>query len=346
MRVIGGPFSRVNTTEYRNALHKCFPENTQWFISGRSALYAIIKEIQNKTTNRKILAPSFYCGSVVDILMSAGFEVSFYDVSASADYGIRRKIHIIDEGTVILSDYYGFYDDHLETTAIQLHKQGIIIIRDISRSLLSICRKNYVDYTFCSVRKWTGTKTGGFALGLRKSAEEQPFKTDTELQSIFSSFLPDYSRYLYTGEGDRSYFSDMFWKCEQRFAFSYDGYIMDKDDYNRLPIWNVDEVIEKRRENADYIINCLSHSGRLIYNKLSPNDVPFFVPILFEDAEQREYICQELDRNNIFCSMPWTTISKDMKPCSLSDRGLELVCDDRYDPRDLERMIDIINSYI
>ena len=78
MREIGSEFWDVPTCDDRNFL---FPNGTKWFLSGRSALKAIIADIQqgDKQVN-SISLPSWCCDSIIRPFLEEGIDVVFYPV--------------------------------------------------------------------------------------------------------------------------------------------------------------------------------------------------------------------------------------------------------------------------
>lgn len=347
MRIIGGPFSNVQMLDCENKLIKRVSNEGEWFISGRAALFAITREIESRTQNKTVYVPSFYCETIVIMLKNIGFSIKYYDIKVKPESGLEYKIDIDEvNGTIILCDYYGFDSKRLNDLASIFHNRGVIVISDASRSLFSFDVVKNADYYFCSVRKWTGVKTGGFVSGIINTKYEKRKKINTKISSLFDSFIKDYERYMRTGEGERNYFSEMFWKCELEFSKSSDTFDILEEDIRRLSFWNTEAVIKKRQENASYISSQLGSSSLLIYKNIGKDVVPFFVPIMLKDSEQRDNLCRELDNNNIFCSIPWSKIETCEYTCELSRRGLELICDERYSLSDIERMLNIIKKTI
>ena len=80
MREIGSEFWDVPTVNKDNCI---FPESTQWFLSGRSALQSISKEIKHCHT---VAIPSWCCDSMIKPFMDAGMEVHNYNTQ-----GILRQ---------------------------------------------------------------------------------------------------------------------------------------------------------------------------------------------------------------------------------------------------------------
>ena len=71
MKEIGSEFWDVPVTEIENNI---FPKSTQWFLSGRSALQAIINDIKECHT---VAMPSWCCDSMVKPFVDAGYTVRF-----------------------------------------------------------------------------------------------------------------------------------------------------------------------------------------------------------------------------------------------------------------------------
>ena len=74
------------------------------------------------------------------------------------------------------------------------------------------------------------------------------------------------------------------------------------------------------------------------------NKVPLFVPIFVEPVK-RDRIRKRMFENNIFCPIHWKNIANDINnlPSNiLYDMELSLICDQRYDLKDMERIIEIL----
>lgn len=64
-----------------------FPRQTAWFLSGSSALQAIIKELEEA---QSVALPSWCCLTMIKPFVDAGMEVSFYPVYF--DNGLVQEI--------------------------------------------------------------------------------------------------------------------------------------------------------------------------------------------------------------------------------------------------------------
>ena len=145
---IGSEFWEVPTDKKTNTL---FPQSVQWFISGRSALHAIIRNLKNCLS---VAMPSWCCESMIKPFVDEGVEVRFYSVFW--ENGIKQELRF-DCDALFLIDYFGYAASQAE-----LSRYNGIVIRDVTHSLLSVVYAD-ADYCFGSLRKWCGIWTGGYA---------------------------------------------------------------------------------------------------------------------------------------------------------------------------------------
>ena len=315
---IGSEFWDVPTTE-KNSL---FPENIKWFISGRSALKAIIRDSKFKSVS----LPDWCCESMVEPFLDEGIKVSFYPA-------FNRKI-CTNADAVLVIDYFGYTQNH------QLCDFDGIIIRDITHSLLSSSH-NDADYYFGSLRKWAGFATGGFAWG---------FKSPICYEGDFSEFIrlkktamADKKAYI-TEKTDKKNYFENFGTAED--MLEHIGvFPADEDEGILASKLDVDFIKEKRRKNASVLLDAFRDIA--IFPELRDNDCPLFVPIKVKKRnELRSYLIQK----EIYCPFHWPKASchTDISPeaeeiyaCELS-----LICDQRYDENDMRRIVSAVKEFL
>ena len=120
---IGSEFWDAPTIDKQNNL---FPESVQWYLSGRSALQAIIKEIGE---TRSVSLPSWCCDSIVKPFVDAGMDVHFYPVVF--ENGVKQQISL-ETDVLFLMDYFGYTGDQPD-----LESYKGIVIRDVTHSIFS-----------------------------------------------------------------------------------------------------------------------------------------------------------------------------------------------------------------
>ena len=148
MKEIGSEFWDVPQDRSNKRM---FPESTQWFLSGRSALQAIIAKLKGCRT---VEMPSWCCDSMVKPFVDAGVEVYFYPVYFDDD--LKQDVGLNCD-VLFLMDYFGY-------TGKQPNLNGYngVVIRDVTHSIFSSSYSDS-DYYFGSLRKWCGVWTGGYA---------------------------------------------------------------------------------------------------------------------------------------------------------------------------------------
>lgn len=335
MREIGSEFWNVPVT---NKINKLFPEFTQWFLSGRSALNAIIQELKGCHT---VEIPSWCCDSMVKPFINAEMEIHFYPVYWKN--GLVQEVGL-DSDVLFILDYFGYTDS-------QLNLKGYkgIVIRDMTHSLFSA---NYADadYYFGSLRKWCGMWTGGYAwakdghrlvegeidncryISLRENAMRLK---QNYIQSIASA-----NNYSIKDKGFLKIFNDAESILESIGVAS----AADRDVWLAQKL-DVEMIVSCRRNNAKILR--YAFPNWLIFSELKDSDCPMFVPIFVPDG-QRDKLRDYLIQNKIYCPIHWP-VSKyhklDERTRIIYENELSLVCDQRYTEEDMNRIVERINNF-
>lgn len=342
MKIIGGPFSSVPIKKGYDLLDA---NNRNLYLvgSGRIALYVILLSIlQEYKANGVLWLPAYYCDMGWHIASNLGYAVKYYPVIYK-DGRYNIKLSTISKGDVILYlNYYGFSQNQLMDEINKYKRKGCIIIEDITQSLLSNNKTNFADYYFASIRKWTGGFTGGlvYGKGLDKYINQ---KVNFELVNHNKSFFDDYQNYLITGEGNRNYYSSCFYKAELMIDSNYEKLAMYQPDIELVNECDIELVISKRIQNAEYLISNIKNKDILMFNEIKKGDVPFFMPVYLED---RDSVCHFLDSHDIYCSVLWERPTGCQVECNLYENEFGLVCDERYSLDDMKHISDIINEII
>ncbi len=314
---IGSEFWGIPLTE-KNSL---FSADTQWFISGRSALKAIIRDSNFKS----VALPDWCCESMIDPFLDEGIEVSFYPA-------FSREIRT-NADAVLVIDYFGYSQNN------QLCDFDGIVIRDVTHSLFSLGSNN-ADYCFGSLRKWAGFATGGFATG---------FKSQVCFEGDFPDFIKlkktamsDKKAYINEETDDKNYF-EKFGTAED--MLEHIGvFPADADEVLIASKLNVDLIRHKRRKNAQVLLDSLRDIA--IFPELNDNDCPLFVPI---KVRNRNGLRSHLIQKEIYCPVHWPKSSRhtEISPSTeeIYEREISLICDQRYDETHMKRIVKEILAY-
>ena len=301
-----------------------FPRSGTLTFSGRTAIEAVLKKMPQART---ALLPSYCCDSMIDPFRRAGISCSFFDVS----YKDRLTVDLSGKKADILlwCNYFGFKN--------QMPYFDGVIIEDITHSLFSAeSHHSDSDYLVASVRKWEPICCGGYC------------SVDAELEQPPLSFLDDKvaamkmkSEYLKDLDAEKKpIFLSAFKTSNEWLAENYSSLAIDA--YSKEYISNVDMVAQReiRRRNARILYEGLRNKIEFMFDE-ELIDCPLFVPMIIR--EKRDEIRRYLAENNIYCPVHWP---RPLADCSsnLYDIELSLICDQRYDENDMERIVSVLNN--
>ena len=312
---------------------RIFPESTQWFLSGRSALQAIIAELKDCRT---VAMPSWCCDSMVKPFVDAGMEIHFYPVYF--DKGLKQDKDVNCD-VLFLMDYFGYTGEQQD-----LSSYHGVIIRDVTHSLFSATYSD-ADYYFGSLRKWCGVWTGGYAW----AKDGQRFRVDmntgdcryTEFRKKAMKLKSEYI----SGLGkDKSYLS--IFNAAEEVLESIGIVPADERDVNVAMKLNVEHIKTQRRRNAEIVRNAFP--DWLIFREMMNTDCPMFVPVLVPDGKRNE-LRRHLINNEIYCPVHWPMSEYrklNDKTENIYTNELSLVCDQRYTEEDMSRMVEVIQEFL
>ncbi len=314
---IGSEFWNVPVSDDNNF----FLNETRWFASGRSALYAIIRENHFKT----VLLPDFCCDSMIKPFIDSGITVRFYPAFSC--------LEDLDADAALIMDCFG-YTGH----SGRGNFKGIVI-RDLTHSVFST-KYDDADYYFGSLRKWAGFYTGGFAWGLKQPvAYEQDLKDYVALRQVAMEAKAAYI----SGQTDSKDYLNQFSRAEDMLEELCVAPACNAD-VERAKMLDIDSICKQRRSNASILLNAFSDIA--IFPEMRKTDCPLFVPILVDD---RDALRRHLIEKEIYCPVHWPIsechkLSKETE--AFYNRELSLVCDQRYTEQDMLRMVDVIKEFL
>lgn len=329
---IGSEFWDVPTSDKENLL---FPESTQWFLSGRSALQAIIRELHDYRT---VSMPSWCCDSMVKPFVDAGIEVRFYPV-----YFQDRLIQEInlDSDILFVMDYFGYTSE-----VADMKEYDGCIIRDVTHSIFSSIYRDS-DFYFGSLRKWCGVWTGGYAWAedrhriVMDHDDDQGYTASRErAMQLKERYINGYSEKDVNPIENKGYlkYYEAAEECLENVGIAPAA----ERDVSLAHTLHIDFVRERRRANAKILMEAFS--DYLIFTEMKDTDCPMFVPILVPGGK-RDELRRHLINNEIYCPVHWPVgkyhkfFLTDGWSDSIYENELSLVCDQRYTEKDMERIV-------
>ena len=301
-------------------------------ISGRTAIDLILQDILKKKPVRSVAMPAWCCDSMVAPFLAHGIEVIFYEGNDLPETDI-----------FYLTNYFGYENTLPLETIKAIREKGRVILYDRTHSFLMNDDEyqKVADYSFASIRKWMGVVGGAIIEGLSEKPKLKDclFAPDKEVAMI------DKFRYL---KGDKTIIKDIFLASfgtfGHRLAEDYCNYEMDNLSYTLYKQTNLQEMKEKRRENASHIHKNL-RGIEFLYD-FTEDAVPLFVPVLFENKEQRDFARKKLIEHQIYCPVHWPQpkqIPTEFKVNDIVSRELSIICDQRYGLNDMQCIVEAIN---
>lgn len=333
---IGSEFWDIPVSGENNTV---FNHDMDWYISGRSALLAIIKDIARQVDVHTVSLPSWCCHTMIEPFIDEGIEVHFYPVYWRD--GLIQEISL-DSDVLFLMDYFGYASEQLDLTGY-----SGIVIRDVTHSIFSE-KHSDADYYFGSLRKWCGVWTGGYAWTKEGDKLDKRIKEGRYVENQYAVLrekaMLQKSEYINRQRSDKGYL--MIYNEAEKVLESVDIAPASDRDVRLARRIDVDRVKRRRQANAKVLRQALL--DWLIFRDMKDTDCPLFVSVLVPKGK-RDSLRQYLIENEIYCPIHWS-ISKfhrlNEQERFIYENELSLVCDQRYTEEDMHRMVETINKFM
>jgi hypothetical protein len=314
--------------------------NGIYVLSGRTAIDLIIQDIIKSKPVYKAYLPAWCCDSMVNPFLKRGIQVDFYDMSF--DGNLHYYIDADTQTDIFyVSNYFGYKTTVDKEIILQFKEKGATIIHDRTHSFL-MDDDIEADYTFASIRKWMGVVAGAVVNGV-KDGQLKPYPylgCKAQAMRMKKVFI----------EGDNSIDTQTFLNLYGEFGHhlmeDFQNYEMDDLSYALYKSEDLEAMRRKRRENAKFLHENLK--GMRFIGELTDKAVPLFVPVFFDTTEQRNAIRKKLIEAQIYCPIHWpkpAQIPVDFEANRIYDTELSLICDQRYNIENMQRIVAVINEH-
>ncbi len=322
MPEIGSEFWNIPVSHKDNGV---FPSCTEWFLSGRCALQAIIRDWGGKS----VALPSWLCESMIKPFMDAGVAVEFYPA--------MEPIRNIRTDGILIMDYFGY------VRPLDMEGYRGTVIRDVTHSVFSKAYDD-ADYCFGSLRKWAGFWTGGYAWTKDGHSLSADAGNDFGYTALRKQAMGEKTEYM-EGTIEDKVFLETFAKADE--ALEQCGPIpADPRDVALAGRLDVAFIREKRRTNAARLLESLSDIA--VFPKLEEEDCPLFVPVRLP-KELRNALRRELISQAVYCPIHWPLSEYhriEGEAQRLYEEELSLICDQRYTEADMDRIVTIVKTFL
>ena len=334
----------------------CQDRTTKYCISGRTAIDIIAKDILSCNCSKStpsIWLPSYCCESMIIPFKKNAYNISFYDVFIDKEKGIMCKLPSLKSGDVLyINNYFGFTNGFGE--GILDIPKDIICIYDATHDIRNYSN-SFFDYTCCSFRKWTFVPEGATAVKNGFFSSSIKMEKQNGRYSFFRiQAAKEKLNYLNSGKGQKKEYLDLYSMAETDLETNYENF--ESDYLINGKVINSDfvkKISGIRRRNAEYLLGEIEKIDWVtpVFDIRYLNDghtIPLCVPILI-NAKRRDAFRKHMIDNNVFLPIHWPISEHHKGISSASDIlyqcCISIVCDQRYDIGDMEKMIKIIKEF-
>ena len=288
----------------------------------RNCLFLIVSQRKYD----RVYVPYYTCDIVITAIEKARSKVSFYEIDECLNPVTQVSLKR-NEG-YLYTNYFGLKTD----TVIQLSSiYGNQLIIDNAQAFFALPLEN-ID-TFYSARKYFGTTDGAYLYSsvalLKTIGRDYSYDRMAHLlKRIDLSAEDGYNDFKKSEEKARVIEPRVISKLSER--------ILDGIDYNN--------VKTRRIENYNYLDTVL--------NDYLPHGISLdnaSVPMVYPYYCKKEGIREWLIANKIYVATYWDNVLKQRGPGTvefeLTKKLIPLPIDQRYDTKDMEYIISIINSF-
>ncbi|WP_299675068.1 hypothetical protein [uncultured Tenacibaculum sp.] len=324
----GSDFHSCNKEFILNKKQNFFFDNKDFsfFLSGRSALYALIKYGVENYGWTKVYIPSYYCQDVIESLSELNIEIVVFqsnpdDLLLNYDFFEDNKTSVF-----INVNYFGVKKNNTEIF------KKIVVVDDLTHCIQGV-KESRSDYVFGSLRKQLPIPLGGFLYSPHKlklpkgkgsiladqAAENKTLGMFLKNEYLQNRFL---NKDLY-----RSYYS----KAEEQLIKLYKDYKLPSLAENILETLNVEKILKKKESNIKL---ALKHLENYLSYLFSVKESSLGLLLLFDSNTQRDFVRRKLIQSNIYPAILWPNQKTDID-INYQNRFLFLHLDYRYSEEDI-----------
>ena len=323
-----------------------------FFISGRNAIYALIKQL--KKYNKIVLLPAYTCETIIEPFIKDSWKIIYYNINKNLEIDkcdLINKIKLYHPKVLLVQSYFGINTLHNIKKELEEIKD-ILIVEDITQSILSNFEKIKVDYYITSLRKFFAITDGGMLIIPSKNKEIE-IKYDNKLNNIVEHALKGFDlkrKYIENESGVlKEDFQKELKKAKDVISSTYNIEKISREGLKILSSIDFSKIRGIRKQNFNYLLEKINNSNiEVIFNSLKLEEVPLYFPIYVKNGKRKE-LQNYLIEKNIFCPIIWpkskyiTEISEEAE--FIYNHILCIPCDQRYNINDMKIIIDKINSF-
>lgn len=321
-------------------------EDDCFTFSGRNAIDTALRDLMKEHKIKKVYVPSYCCVSMLQAFIDHDVKIEFYQ-TLFEDGEFSWVLPAADEhSAVLIMSYFGLGTGKVHEAVRKLHEKGAVVIEDITHSLLHAePLSEESDYAVASLRKWFPSPAGGWVGKRKGKIQEKPFLDSNHAVEEKVSAMHQKYAYLMGEITSKEEFLSAQAKFDNDLIHVDRMLKMDDTSLGVIEGVEIEEVIRKRRENAEVLINGLQDlQGEVLEiprTDLS-KDTPLFLPV-FLDTKKRDDLRRFLIGRGIYCPVHWPEVMG--APAGIREKELSLICDQRYGKGDMQAIVDAVHDW-
>lgn len=324
---------RTLTSQIDNYL----PDSTNYYLSGRAALYAILEYGISEFGWNTLYLPSYYCKDVNKYIDKLPIKVEEYQFNPFCNnFNFEDYFNDIATNVIINVDYFGL-------TCLDFSSyQNLMVIDDFTHNLERV-KDSTAHYVFGSLRKILPIPSGGF-LGSNKNMFT-PSGKDTDIGFLASikklAGMCLKKDFIDTGRGEKNKFRELYQEGESLLNLSTGSASMPLLSESFLKELDVKFILSSKRENIKQGLSLLTVDQSIILNR-GENDLGLI--FILENKEERDSFKSFLVSSRIYPAILWPNQSN-KEDIKAENKMLFIHVDYRYGKEDIVYITNKINLF-
>ena len=330
-----------------------YPGDRLYYSLCREALCDIAHALEK--TEKKVLIPAYTCQTVITPFEEAGWQCEYYSICRDLRIDTNNLFDSVEKyhpSLVVAHPYFGMDLNDEEMKALTaIKEQGIAIVLDLTQCLFSTKQYSFASFVVASYRKWMPIPDGGYmrimtdTVKIAQPEEENREFTDRELEAMYLR-----GQYFGNGEQRTKSISIRLSKSADHLADSnISPHKMSQVAYNLMQNENLEVNQQRRFVNYTYLYQNIRESDKVTKVCKNIDEVttaPLYFTIFVQD---RPSLQRPLAQEAIYAPVIWPVedervlINDEVK--YIYDHILAIPIDQRYDERDMQRVVEIVNNY-
>ncbi|MBQ6275438.1 MAG: hypothetical protein IJK62_01870 [Bacteroidales bacterium] len=318
----------------------------------REALYAIAK--YNSTSEKIVLLPAYTCDTLITPFKELGWTCYYYPVDLQLRIDVKESVRLYNmchAALIVVHPYCGKDLSNEEINFLEaIHNRGCKIVVDLTQCIFSVQRLNCVDYYIGSYRKWFAIPDGGF---LEPKDESEIFDTGLTNNEDFVSLQYDamYLRGLYFLNGNeivKDISRRLNKKAERMIDTNIIPHRMSLFSYRLLNAEDVQKNQSKRFANYKYLLDNLIKVNKckiVCSNMYEVTSAPLYFMFY---SENRSNLQKKLAEQHIYAPILWPVVYDEVLVDDTTkfiyENILAIPIDQRYDEKDMEKIVELIEK--